>query len=72
MDRAIFFDRATDTLTGIFSVPALGGPERLVVADAGFPVALENGDLLMKEQRCLRILHWHRQNTYASFGCRIM
>jgi eukaryotic-like serine/threonine-protein kinase len=44
----IFFDRATDTLTGIFSVPALGGPERLVVADAGFPVALENGDLLIQ------------------------
>jgi eukaryotic-like serine/threonine-protein kinase len=56
----IFFDRATDTLTGIFSVPALGGPERLVVADAAFPLALDNGDLLIQRVNADRRQQLHR------------
>ena len=32
----IYYDRQTDTLNGIFSVPALGGDERLVLENAGY------------------------------------
>ena len=44
----IFYDRQTDVMNGIFSVPALGGDERLVLENAGFPVVLPNGDLLFQ------------------------
>jgi hypothetical protein len=42
----LFFDRVTDVPHGIYSVPALGGEERLVLPDAQGPEALRDGSLL--------------------------
>ena len=43
----VYFDRVTDIPHGIFSVPAVGGPERLVLEDAQSPEALPDGGLLV-------------------------
>ena len=43
----IFFDRWTDVPRGIYSVPMLGGEERLVTEGAAFPEALPDGSLLI-------------------------
>ena len=42
----IYFDRLSDSPNGVYSVPTLGGDERLVVENAGAPVALQDGSLL--------------------------
>ena len=56
----IYYDRQTDTLNGIFSVPALGGDERLVLENAGFPFVMPNGDLLFQRINANRQLQLHR------------
>jgi hypothetical protein len=56
----IFYDRQTDTLNGVFAVPSLGGDERLVLENAGFPVALPNGDLLVQRVNANRQSQLHR------------
>ncbi len=43
----IYFDRYLDVPRGIFSVPVLGGEERLVVEDATWPAALPDGSLVV-------------------------
>ena len=43
----IYYDRWFDGPKGIFSVPALGGEEQLVVEDAMFPEPLPDGSLLL-------------------------
>jgi predicted Ser/Thr protein kinase len=43
----IYFNRTLDGPTGVFSVPFLGGEERLVVDDAAHPAALPDGSLLV-------------------------
>ncbi|HEY3619732.1 MAG TPA: protein kinase, partial [Candidatus Sulfotelmatobacter sp.] len=43
----LYFDRTIGTPVGIYSVPAVGGEERLVLADAGTPEALPDGSLLL-------------------------
>ena len=43
----VYFDRVTDVPHGIFSVPVVGGPERLVLADAQSPETLPDGTLLV-------------------------
>jgi WD40 repeat protein len=43
----IYFDRQTDVPQGIYSVPVLGGEERLVLENAAFPEALPDGTLLV-------------------------
>jgi predicted Ser/Thr protein kinase len=43
----IYYDRWTDVPRGVYSVPALGGPEQLVVEDAAEPEALPDGSLLL-------------------------
>jgi hypothetical protein len=43
----IFFDRATDRVHAIYSIPVLGGEERLVVEDAQGPESLPDGNLLV-------------------------
>lgn len=45
--RTIYFNRTLDVSTGIFSVPFLGGEERLVIEDASHPAALPDGSLLV-------------------------
>jgi eukaryotic-like serine/threonine-protein kinase len=56
----IFFDRQTDTLNGVFAVPSLGGDERLVLENAGYPVAFSNGDLLVQRVNAQRQSQLHR------------
>ena len=46
----LYFDRTIGTPAGIYSVPAVGGEERLVLADAGTPEALPDGSLLVIHQ----------------------
>src|SRR5690242_10258576 len=43
----IYFDRIISQPVGIYSVPALGGEERLVLANAASPQALPDGSLLV-------------------------
>lgn len=43
----IYFNRTLDGPTGVFSVPFLGGEERLVVENAAQPAALPDGSLLV-------------------------
>jgi serine/threonine protein kinase/WD40 repeat protein len=43
----IYFDRQTDVPQGIYSVPVLGGEERLVLENAAFPETLPDGTLLV-------------------------
>jgi serine/threonine protein kinase len=43
----IYFNRTLDAPTGVFSVPFLGGEERLVVENAAQPAALPDGSLLV-------------------------
>lgn len=43
----IYFNRTLDKATGVFSVPFLGGEERLVVENAANPAALPDGSLLV-------------------------
>ena len=56
----IFYDRQTDTLNGVYAVPSLGGDERLVLENAGYPVALPNGDLLVQRVNANRQSQLHR------------
>ena len=43
----VYYDRRADGPKGIFSVPALGGDQRLVLADAESPRAASDGSLLV-------------------------
>ena len=56
----IFYDRWTDTLNGVFAVPALGGDERLVLENAAAPVTMPNGDLLVQRINADRQPQLHR------------
>jgi Tol biopolymer transport system component/predicted Ser/Thr protein kinase len=55
----IYFDRFTDVYTGVYSVPLLGGDEHLVLENAGVPVALPDGSLLL-----VRFNQEHRLQLY--------
>jgi hypothetical protein len=56
----ILFDRLTDTPQGIYTVPALGGDERLLVENASVPVPLADGSLLMVRINHARQTQLHR------------
>jgi predicted Ser/Thr protein kinase len=56
----IYYDRITDVGNGIFSVPALGGDERLVIEKAWGPQALADGSLLFLRLNPERIAQVHR------------
>jgi Tol biopolymer transport system component len=43
----LYYDRVTALPTGVYSVPALGGEERLVLENAGSPETLPDGSLLV-------------------------
>ncbi len=43
----IYFDRFPDVPRGVFSVPVLGGEERLVLEDAAWPQSLPDGSLVV-------------------------
>jgi hypothetical protein len=44
----IYYDRSTNVPKGIYSVPALGGPEQLVLEDAWHPEPLPDGSILVE------------------------
>jgi hypothetical protein len=44
----IYFDRAADVPVGIYSVPVLGGEERLLLENASIPEALPDGSLVVR------------------------
>jgi hypothetical protein len=56
----IYYDRYTDVPLGIFSVPVLGGEERLVVENAFAPEALPDGSLLLIKLNAERKYKLHR------------
>lgn len=56
----IFFDRVTDVPHGVFSVPAVGGQERLVLEDAQSPEVLPDGSLLVVRTSAQGALRIHR------------
>jgi hypothetical protein len=56
----LYFDRVTDVPHGIFSVPVVGGPERLVLEDAQSPEALADGSLLVVRTSTNGELRIHR------------
>ncbi len=56
----LYYDRYQAVFKGIFSVPVLGGEERLVAEDAGFPMVLPDRSLLLartNEQRRQQLFH---------------
>jgi Tol biopolymer transport system component len=61
-DERIYYDRWYGVPRGVFSVPAVGGAERLVVENASCPEALPDGSLLavqINEKRQYQIYrHW--------------
>ena len=56
----IYYDRFTDSPQGIFSVPVLGGDERLVLENAFAPEQLPDGSLLVARQNTDRQFQLHR------------
>ncbi|HTX33984.1 MAG TPA: protein kinase [Bryobacteraceae bacterium] len=56
----LYYDRHVDGPKGIFSVPALGGEQRLVLPDAGSPRTLSDGTLLVNRINADRQLQIYR------------
>ncbi|MCE7959280.1 MAG: hypothetical protein DYH06_15270, partial [Acidobacteria bacterium ACB2] len=56
----LYFDRVTDVPRGIFSVPAIGGDERLLLEDAQGPESLPDGSLLVTRVEGGRSFRLHR------------
>jgi WD40 repeat protein len=56
----IYYDRHTDVPQGIFSVPVLGGDERLVLDGAFAPEPLPDGSLLVVKRNAEREFQLHR------------
>jgi hypothetical protein len=57
---AIYYDRMADVFQGVYSVPVLGGDEHLVLADAGMPVGLPDGSLLLVRRNEQRQQQYYR------------
>jgi hypothetical protein len=58
--NTIFFSRQLDFPRGIFSIPSLGGEERLVLENASRPEALPDGSLLLTKINASRQHQIHR------------
>ncbi|MEO6325474.1 MAG: hypothetical protein ABIT01_17570, partial [Thermoanaerobaculia bacterium] len=56
----LYYDRVSDVPHGIFSVPAIGGTERLLLEGAQSPEALSDGSLLVLRADVNRDLQIHR------------
>jgi hypothetical protein len=56
----LYYDRWTDGPTGVFSVPALGGGEQLLLENAASPEALPDGSLMVVRQNAERRLQLFR------------
>ncbi len=68
----IYYARVKDQPQGIFSVPALGGEERLVVEDAGSPAPLPDGSLMVARvnpQRLNQLFRfWPQSGRFQAFN----
>jgi hypothetical protein len=71
----VYFDRYDGAPRGIFSVPALGGTERLVLADANTPNVLPDESLLVTridQERRWRICHfWPESGRIDTFPAAV-
>ncbi len=71
----IFFDRFIDIPHGVYSIPAIGGEERLVLPEAAGPEALPDGSLLVVKLDADRNFQPHRlwpeTGKLESVGLRI-
>jgi hypothetical protein len=56
----LYYDRWSDGPTGVFSVPALGGEEQLLLENAASPEALSDGSLLVVRSNTERRLQLFR------------
>ena len=56
----VYFDRFFDVPRGVFSVPVLGGDERLILEDAMSPKELPDGSLLVMRINSERVPQLHR------------
>ncbi len=56
----IFFDRVSDILRGVYSVPALGGEEQLILEEASSPEVVPDGSLLVARINKERKRQLHR------------
>jgi serine/threonine protein kinase len=56
----LFFDRVSDVAVGVFSIPPLGGEERLILEDAQGPEALPDGSILVVKRDAARNFQLHR------------
>ncbi|HSB64771.1 MAG TPA: protein kinase [Thermoanaerobaculia bacterium] len=68
----LFFDRVTDVPLGVFSIPSLGGDERLVLDGVQGPVPLPDGSLLVvkldEEHRFVLVRFWPDTGKQKSVG----
>ncbi len=71
----IFFDRVTDVPHAVYSIPAIGGEERLVLPDAEGPEPLPDGSLLVVKLDADRNFQpcrlWPETGKLESVGLRI-
>ncbi|HEX5070781.1 MAG TPA: protein kinase [Vicinamibacterales bacterium] len=56
----IYYDRITDAPNGVYTIPNLGGDERLVVENADSPLPLTDGSLLFGRINADRVWQLHR------------
>jgi hypothetical protein len=67
----IYYDHFTDAPNGVYSVPVLGGEERLVVEDAMEPEALPDGSLLVVKLNAQRqnqlFRYWPETGRWQAF-----
>jgi hypothetical protein len=68
----LFFDRISDVPLGIFTIPPLGGDERLLLEDAQGPEALPDGSLLVVKRDASRNFQlfrfWPETGKLVSIG----
>ena len=68
----LFFDRVTDVPLGVFSIPALGGDERLVLEGVQGPEPLPDGSLLVvkldEEHRFVLVRFWPDTGKQKAVG----
>jgi hypothetical protein len=68
----LYFDRVTDVPLGVFSIPSLGGEERLVLDGVQGPVPLPDGSLLVvkldEEHRFVLVRYWPDTGKQKAVG----
>jgi hypothetical protein len=68
----LFFDRVTDVPRGVFSIPSLGGDERLVLEGVQGPEPLADGSLLVakldEEHRFVLVRFWPETGNQKAVG----